>query len=1021
MRDKIQCPGCDAQLRVPEGANGRAGRCPHCKAKVSFPDRQQPQKRSAKPAANAKFRYDVFISYRHSKSDRKWAKWLHTALETYKVPDQLVADKKIPSKLNRVFRDEEELAAHSDLSPQIGEALRSSKFLIVICSPRTPESRWVAEEIRRFREMGRGHQILGLLIEGEPADSVPPLLYSPLEENGKRTAPPSSALATEPLLADVRPKPGDWHFERVRFAKLRLIATILDLRFDDLRQRDTERRFKQNLKFYGALSLTAILMVILAGALWISKQNEKLADQEKKLAQMEKLKADRDKKLAQIETLNAVQAEKSATREKLKTEEKLEEQVGQTAEEQKRADREEHKRKWRQYLQEMETIESDWLAGRYDKVRETLELQKPGAGESDFRGIEWYYWDFNLSHSAGFATFKNFDLGCSIALSPDQKILAVNNQVSLGLWELETGRQLNQWKLSDPGEPGLLGFDFLHESWDNAVAFSANGRYVAGVSRLGHGTENRPAGHVYVWEIDSGEQLLAIEDADGVNGRAVCFDPASRHVVASANPWAAWDLRSLREKRPDVNRRLSGEPIPRLSRPNDQLQRSSPFHFVPNIYFDDHDPPHLVTDLGQEWSWTSGDPLRPDLSSEQFRVYPFNQFTGILPGGLEPIIMHLDDSAGLSIYMESRGLAINSAPRVHTLWPSGVECFNSHKGEIVAACSDHRIRVWDETDELIDSSTPLEVSTSFEAHRSVLLSDDYIVAIGVDGSIERWKRNEDHSGIVTTGFIEVLDTESPLSPPIVPGSYDRDRELNIVINAKTQQTVAEVPGTATFFNPQGTALVAMELDTLHIYQIENFSSSRKTASLSLGGNLSGNFTELNRFTADGRKIVFSVENAGCVVADCVSGEIVARLTEPDVLSFCVSPSGMYVAIGTSNNEIAIFNTITTQEIARWQSDQNPVAIDAGDQFVIVQPRTPSARKTATLFTLDGSKRPITGIGRDVKYSNITRDGFRFVSHNQGQISVTSIDDGQLLISIPVDPKLSPEQAKRIVDELCQRY
>ena len=38
------------------------------------------------------FRYDAFISYRHVEPDRAWAKWLHGALQTYRVPEQLVAN-----------------------------------------------------------------------------------------------------------------------------------------------------------------------------------------------------------------------------------------------------------------------------------------------------------------------------------------------------------------------------------------------------------------------------------------------------------------------------------------------------------------------------------------------------------------------------------------------------------------------------------------------------------------------------------------------------------------------------------------------------------------------------------------------------------------------------------------------------------------------------------------------------------------------------------------------------------------
>ena len=42
-------------------------------------------------------------------------------------------------KIERVFRDQEELPIGSDLADNIKQALAESEFLIIICSPRTPE------------------------------------------------------------------------------------------------------------------------------------------------------------------------------------------------------------------------------------------------------------------------------------------------------------------------------------------------------------------------------------------------------------------------------------------------------------------------------------------------------------------------------------------------------------------------------------------------------------------------------------------------------------------------------------------------------------------------------------------------------------------------------------------------------------------------------------------------------------------------------------------------------------------
>lgn len=52
-------------------------------------------------------RYGAFVSYRHTDPDRQWAKWLHSTLETFRVPRQLVLVG-TSRRIGRVFRDEEE-------------------------------------------------------------------------------------------------------------------------------------------------------------------------------------------------------------------------------------------------------------------------------------------------------------------------------------------------------------------------------------------------------------------------------------------------------------------------------------------------------------------------------------------------------------------------------------------------------------------------------------------------------------------------------------------------------------------------------------------------------------------------------------------------------------------------------------------------------------------------------------------------------------------------------------------------
>ncbi len=252
------------------------------------------------------YRYDAFISYRHVEPDRRYAKWLHSALETYRLPARLAARLGVRPRLDRVFRDEDELPANADLKQEIDVALQQSRFLIVVCSPRTPGSLWINKEVLRFRELGRHDQILALLIEGEPAESFPPALCEIrrtfLDAAGGTL---EQVEAVEPLAADVRPTRQESPRHLKRLAKLRLLACILGCRFDDLRQREHERQVARWTAAGAGLLLLLLLISALAVFALIQRnqaiQQQREAQQQKREAQRQKNVAEEARKKAETE------------------------------------------------------------------------------------------------------------------------------------------------------------------------------------------------------------------------------------------------------------------------------------------------------------------------------------------------------------------------------------------------------------------------------------------------------------------------------------------------------------------------------------------------------------------------------------------------------------------------------------------------------------------------------------------------------------------------------------------------
>ena len=79
--------------------------------------------------------YNAFISYRHCARDSEVARRIHRQLERVKIPAAIRKATGI-RKIDRVFRDKEELPLSVNLTDDIGEALKNSDYLIVICSPR---------------------------------------------------------------------------------------------------------------------------------------------------------------------------------------------------------------------------------------------------------------------------------------------------------------------------------------------------------------------------------------------------------------------------------------------------------------------------------------------------------------------------------------------------------------------------------------------------------------------------------------------------------------------------------------------------------------------------------------------------------------------------------------------------------------------------------------------------------------------------------------------------------------------
>jgi len=232
------------------------------------------------------FKYRAFISYAHS--DEKWAAWLHRALETYRVPKYLVGEPTdfgpVPARIAPIFRDRDELSTATSLGDVLTQALVDSACQIVICSPAAAKSRWTNEEILTFKKLGRSDRIFCLIVDGEPGVSddparadeecFPPALIYEIGDDGELTD-----RRGEPIAADARKGKDNKHN-----ARLKLIAGMLGVGFDALRQREHQRRQRR----LAVLAAAAFVGMAITSGLAVTAYLARIdAEQQRNRAQIE--------------------------------------------------------------------------------------------------------------------------------------------------------------------------------------------------------------------------------------------------------------------------------------------------------------------------------------------------------------------------------------------------------------------------------------------------------------------------------------------------------------------------------------------------------------------------------------------------------------------------------------------------------------------------------------------------------------------------------------------------------------
>ena len=242
-------------------------------------------------------RYRAFISYCHR--DERVARWLRRAIETYRIPGDLVGKDfgrgPIPRRLSPVFRDEDELPGAAELGPELKSALRASAALLVLCSQASAKSIWVDKEIQFFKSQFPKRPVFALIADGAPGgdeECFPPALLTALGPDGALVPDP----AAEPLAPDLQKQ--DKHA-----VKLKIVAGLLGVKYNDLFRRD-RRRQRMLMGAFGTLAFVVISALSVLSILAVSAANRAIQERNRaqvaeKLAEKNAEEADRRAWLAQ--------------------------------------------------------------------------------------------------------------------------------------------------------------------------------------------------------------------------------------------------------------------------------------------------------------------------------------------------------------------------------------------------------------------------------------------------------------------------------------------------------------------------------------------------------------------------------------------------------------------------------------------------------------------------------------------------------------------------------------------------
>ena len=214
------------------------------------------------------YTYEAFISYRHNPRDSLIAKTISERTEGYRIPTSKLRSELGKKKIGRLFRDEDELPFGGVINDAISDAIRSSRrFIMLLCPDYLDENHWCIYELAEFLKTHHYRDVVVVVSSGDIAELTKQTseiirnkglhFYDDVDLTGR---------PVDPFAVELSAYFDEKELKKALISKrLKIIAGILDIDYDDLNRRERRRQIRRRWAI-----LTPVITVVSAFAIVVS-------------------------------------------------------------------------------------------------------------------------------------------------------------------------------------------------------------------------------------------------------------------------------------------------------------------------------------------------------------------------------------------------------------------------------------------------------------------------------------------------------------------------------------------------------------------------------------------------------------------------------------------------------------------------------------------------------------------------------------------------------------------------------